>query len=123
MRIVSVKPVPVGFIFAIVYAIFGFVNFLLFAFSSPPTITLPVGIIMGIFHLNLDFHLARSADLIANAFDCIGSILSFALTGWITGITVVLSFNLIAKKIGGIDAKFVSVTPVAPLDIKPHTVS
>jgi hypothetical protein len=30
------------------------------------------------------------------------------LTGWITGIAVAVGFNFIAKKMGGIDAKYVS---------------
>jgi hypothetical protein len=70
---------------------------------------LPIGIVMGIFHLTFNLQFGRSPDLIANAFLCVGAILSHALTGWITGIAFTLCFNFIAQKNGGIDAKFVSV--------------
>jgi hypothetical protein len=108
MRIISVRPAPVARVFALTYAVCGLAAFLVFAFSSLQTFILPVGIIIGIFRLNMNFQLARSTDLIANAFLCIGAVLSYAFSGWITGVTVTLCFNFIAKKTGGIDARFVS---------------
>jgi hypothetical protein len=39
----------------------------------------------------------------------VAAILSHALTEWITGTAVALCFNVIAKKTGGIHARFVSV--------------
>jgi hypothetical protein len=109
MRIVSVQLAPVARIFAFVYAIFGLASFLQYAFTSARTLVLPVGILMGIFHLNLNFDLSRSSNMIANALMCTGAVLSYALTGWMTGVVFTLCFNLLAKKMGGIDAKFVSV--------------
>jgi len=73
------------------------------------TFILPIGILIGIFHLNVNIHLGRSSDLLANALLCIGAILSFALSGWITGVALTLCFNFIAEKTGGVDAKFVTV--------------
>lgn len=108
MRIISVRRAPVARVFALTYAICGLTAFLVFAFSSFQTFILPVGIILGIFHLNMNFQVARSTDLIANAFLCVGAVLSYALSGWITGAAVTLCFNFIAKKTGGIDARFVS---------------
>jgi hypothetical protein len=70
---------------------------------------------MGIFHLNFNFQLARSTDLISNVFLCAGSVSSYALSGWITGLTVTLCFNFIASKTGGIDARFVSVVNDEPV--------
>ena len=46
---------------------------------------------------------------LSSAFLCVAAILSHALTGWITGTAVALCFNVIAKKTGGIVARFVSV--------------
>jgi hypothetical protein len=37
------------------------------------TFILPIGILMGVFHLNMNFQLGRSPDLLANAFLCIGA--------------------------------------------------
>ncbi len=44
-----------------------------------------------------------------NAFLCIGAVLSYALSGWITGVALTLCFNFIARKTGGMDATFVTV--------------
>jgi hypothetical protein len=109
IRIISVRPAPVGRVFAVIYAVAGLGGFVVFAFSSLQTFTLPIGLLMGFFHLNLNLQLARSPDLIANAFLCLAVILSYALSGWITGVALTLCFNLIAKKTGGLDAEFVSV--------------
>jgi len=86
--------------------------------GSDQKFILPVGILLGVFHLNMNFALPRSPDLLANAFLCIGAVLSYALSGWITGIAVTLCFNFIAQKTGGIDAKFVTAieeTAVSPV--------
>jgi hypothetical protein len=109
MRIMSVRPAPIARLFALTYAICGVGAFVVWAFTSLPTYYLPVGLVMGLFHLTINFQVGRSADLLANAFLCVGSILSYALTGWITGIALTLCFNFIAQKTGGIDAKFVLV--------------
>ena len=109
MRIISVRPAPVARVFALTYAVCGLVAFIYYASSSMQTFILPIGILMGVFHLNMNFQLGRSPDLLANAFLCIGAVLCYALSGWITGVTLTLCFNFIAQKTGGIDAKFVTV--------------
>jgi len=38
----------------------------------------------------------------------VAAVLSYALTGWITGAVAALCFNAVAKRTGGIDAKYVS---------------
>jgi hypothetical protein len=114
MRIISVQPAPVARIFALTYAVCGLVAFLQYAFSSMQAFILPIGILMGVFHLNMNFQLERSPDLLANAFLCGGAVLSYALSGWITGVALTLCINFIARKTGGIDAKFVTVAEDAP---------
>jgi hypothetical protein len=114
MRIISVQPAPVARIFTFTYAVCGLVAFLQYAFSSMQTFILPIGILMGVFHLNMNFQLGRSPDLLANAFLCVGAVLSYALSGWITGVALTLCVNFIARKTGGIDAKFVTVAEDAP---------
>jgi hypothetical protein len=107
MRIISVLPAPVARIFAIVYGVCGLGAFLQYAFSNMQSFILPFGLFMGVFHFNLNFHLRRSPDLLANTFLCFGSIFSHALSGWITGAAIALGFNFVAEKTGGVDAKFV----------------
>ena len=109
MRIISVHPGAVALVFGLIHGFFGLVVFVAFALSSVHTFVLPIGIIMGVFHLNLNIPLARSPDLLANAFLCVLAVLCYGLTGCITGAFVAVCFNFVAEKTGGIDAKFVSV--------------
>jgi hypothetical protein len=109
MRIVSVRPAPVARVFSLCYAACGLAAFLQYALSDAQTFILPIGILMGVFHLNINIHLSRSTDLLANSFLGIGAILTYALSGWITGIATSLGFNFVAQKTGGIDAKFAAI--------------
>ncbi len=110
MRILSIRPIPVGLIFTIMYGFFGLLNFIIFRLSNNGVLTLLLGYELGFFHLALVLHLPRTDDLIANAFQCGASIALLGLTGWITGIASVLCFNFVAAKIGGIDARFANVS-------------
>jgi hypothetical protein len=108
MRITWINVGAVGRVLGIVYAFFGLANFLTYTFGNAPFLILPIGLLMGIIHLHINFHLARSASLLYNVFLCPASILAYAVSGWITGIVVALCFNFVAKNMGGIEAKFVS---------------
>lgn len=105
----SVELRPVALIFAIAYAALGLIAFFVFAVGNDNKFVLPLGIVLPLFHLNLNFPLARASDPIGNVFLCLGANFSYTLTGWITGIASALGFNFIAEKVGGIPAKYVSV--------------
>jgi hypothetical protein len=96
-------------VLAIVYAVFGLSAFLVYAVSGADFLTLPFGVVAPLFHLNISFHLARSNNVPYNILLGIAAVVSYALTGSITGVAGTLCFNFIAKHTGGIDAKFVSV--------------
>jgi hypothetical protein len=105
----SVRVTPIARILAIAYAVFGIVAFLQFAVSSVQYLTLPFGVVAPLVHLNLNLNLARSTNVYYNLFLCLASVVSYSLTGWLTGAVVALCFNQIAKYTGGVDAKYVSV--------------
>jgi hypothetical protein len=90
------------------------IAFVTFAFGSDEFLTLPLGVLGPLFHLNLNVHLARDLvrlnDLRYSTFLCAAAILSYAITGWITGAVAAVCFNFTAKWTGGISAKFVSVS-------------
>src|SRR5437764_9107481 len=109
MRIISVHPGAVALVFTLMYAVAGFITFVVFAFSSVQTFLLPIGIAIGPFQLVFNIPLPRSPDLFANAFLCVFAVMCYGLTGCITGAFVAVGFNFVAEKTGGIDAKFVSV--------------
>jgi hypothetical protein len=108
MRIISIRWRPVARILAIIYAVSGLGVLCVFEFSSAPYLTLPFGVLGPLFHLNLNENLSRSSSVLFNAFAGVTEILAYALTGWITGAAIALCFNIIAKTMGGTDAKYVS---------------
>ena len=110
MRIISVRVSPVAKVLAIVYAVFGLSAFVIYAVSSAQFLTLPFGVLAPLFHLNLNLNLAGSGGVLYNTFLGVAAVLSYALTGWITGAVSAVLFNVIAKQTGGIDAKYVSVS-------------
>lgn len=63
------------------------------AVSSVQTFILPIGILMGVFHFDVDFPVGRSPDLIAH-FLCTGAVLSYALTRWIRGVALTLCIQV-----------------------------
>ena len=81
----------------------------MFEFSDTQYLTLPVGLVALIFHLNLNFNLPRSTSIIFTVLYGIAAILTYALSGWITGAAAALCFNLMATLTGGIDAKYVLI--------------
>jgi len=109
IRILAIRPAPIGRIFAIIYAVFGLMAFLFFAVANVADLALPFGILAPFLHLNLNLDLARSSNVLYNILLCAAAVISYALTGWLTGMTVAFCFNVAAKKMGGVDAKYFSV--------------
>lgn len=105
-------------VLALVYGLVGIVVFANYEMGTSQSLTLPVGIVAPFLNLNLNVNLARSlerpGDLAYGALFCAAAVLSYALTGWLTGLVAALCFNVFAKWTGGIDAKYVSVTRDAP---------
>ena len=97
-------------ILSVVYAFLGLIRFLMFAFSGDGYITLPIGVIAPLIYLNVNLNLPRSTSMAYIIFIFFAAIISYAVSGWITGAAAVLCFNFVAKRMGGIDAKYVSTT-------------
>ncbi len=110
MRIISIRVEPVARILAIIYTLFGLSAFLLFRFTSSDYLTLPIGVVAPLIHLNVNLTLPRSDNFIANLILCVSAIVSYGVTGWLTGAAAAMCFNVVAKRMGGIDAKYVSTT-------------
>lgn len=115
MRIIGVRVAPVAKVLGIAYAVFGLSAFVVYAVGGAESLSLPFGELAPLFHLYLNLNLARSSGFIYNIFLCAAAVLSYALTGWITGIVAAACFNFIAKRTGGIDAQYASIaTDQAP---------
>jgi hypothetical protein len=110
MRIIGIRIEPLARVLAIAYAVFGLSAFVFFAITRADYMTLPFGILAPLFHLNVNLNLVRSSSMLYNISLCVAAVLSYALTGWITGVVAALCFNAVAKLTGGIDAKYFSTT-------------
>jgi len=108
MRMISVRLKPVARILSVIYALLSVVGFLQFAFGGNDHLTLPFGIVAPLFYLNFNLNLPRSTDIAYNMGCFLSYIVAYAITGWITGAAAVISFNFVAEKMGGIDAKFIT---------------
>jgi hypothetical protein len=123
MRIIGVRIEPFARVLAITYAVFGFGAFLFFAASNADSLALPFGVLAPLVYLTANFHLPRSSGVFYNIFLCVAAVLSFALSGWITGVVGALCFNAVAKRTGGIDAKYVSTVVIVENSPKPTPLS
>ena len=90
----------------VIYAFLGLFIFCRFAFTDDEYLTLPFGIVAPLFYLNFNLRLPRSTNVAYSLFMGIAAIVAYAITGWITGAAAALSFNFVAKKMGGVEAKY-----------------
>lgn len=109
MRILGVRWEPVARVVAIIYGVFGVGAFCLSEFTRAPQLTLPLGIVAPVIHLNINLSVPRPEGVFSGVMAGVAEILAYAVTGWITGAAAALCFNIVCKQLGGIDAKYVSI--------------
>jgi hypothetical protein len=110
MRIISVSPGPVALVLSLIYAGLGCVVFFTYAFTEAPFLILPIGFVAPLIDFSFNLHLPRTNSLGFNLLYAGAALLTFALTGAITGGVGTFCFNLIAKQLGGIPVRFVKTT-------------
>ena len=96
MRIISIRFEPVARVLCIIYAAFGFVDFIQFAFSDAPYMTLPLGILAPLVYLNINLKFPRSTNLLYNILFCFAYVIAYGITGWATGAAAAVCFNFVA---------------------------
>ena len=108
MRIIAIRVRPVCIAFSCLYSIVGLFAFIQYCFLEElQQFTFPVGIIAPFVHFNINLNVPRSMTTQAPVLYAIGAVLAYAVSGCISGFVGVCLFNLIARKMGGIDAQFV----------------
>src|SRR5262245_33405889 len=115
-RIVSIDPKPIAKILALIYGILAILGLITLAFSGvegAKYLTFPFGLVVPGFRLALNLNLGLSANPIIRSLIFLAQIPWYALTGWIGGYLLTISFNVVARYLGGIDAKFVELPAVA----------
>ena len=109
MRILGVRWEPVARVLAILYGVLGALIFCVAEISRAPYLTLPFGVVAPVFHLSFNFNVPRPDGVFSGVMAGFAEILAYAVTGWITGAAAALCFNILCRRLGGIDAKYISI--------------
>ena len=105
MRIMSLRVGPVARALAIIYGVFSPLLIILAALSKAEYIRIPLGIIAApLFYLNINFDIQHPTHILSAVFFTLFAAACYAATGWLTGAVVVLCFNFVARRTGGIEA-------------------
>jgi hypothetical protein len=105
MRIMSLRVSPVARIFAIVYGVCSPFLLIGMALSKADYLRIPLGIIAApLFFVNINFDIQHPTHILSAALLVLFAAACYAATGWLTGAALVLCFNFIARRTGGIQA-------------------
>ena len=109
MRIMSLRVRPVARIFAIIYGVFSPFLLILMALSKADYLRIPLGIIAApLFYVNINFDIEHPTPVVSSALLVLFAAACYAATGWLTGAALVMCFNFIARRTGGIEASVLS---------------
>jgi len=105
MRIMSLRVRPVARVFAILYGVFSPLLLILAALSKADYLRIPLGVIAApLFYVNVNFDIQHPTHILSAGMLVLFAVASYAATGWLTGAALVLCFNFIARRTGGIEA-------------------
>jgi hypothetical protein len=82
-------------------ACFGVISMLV---MPPEMVTFPVGVLLPVFHLNVNFNVPMPSSASAGIFFALALIVCYLVSGWVTGAFLAACFNLIARFTGGAEA-------------------
>jgi hypothetical protein len=112
-RIVSIDARAVARILAWTYGILATLGSITLLFADLGQITYPFGFVVPGFHLNLNLHLPLTENPLGRLLTLAGFVVSYTITGWISGFLLAALFNLIARRRGGIPTAIVQMEEVA----------
>jgi hypothetical protein len=113
MRIISFRVMPVARIFAIIYGAIGVFYVGQVLIAGLGQVTLPVGILVPLIHLNFNLHLPAPTHFLTGILSALAAFVCYAASGWLTGAAAVLAFNFVARRMGGIDASILTNDNIA----------
>lgn len=104
MRILSLRVAPVARIFAILYGVLSPLAILVLMLSKPDYVRIPLGIVAPLVHLNFNFDIQTPTHFFTGILLVLFGIVCYIATGWLTGAALVLAFNFVSRRLGGIEA-------------------
>jgi hypothetical protein len=115
MRIIALRVGPVARVLAIIYGVLGILYVPSVLLMGAKEMTLPVGIAAPLVYLNFNLHLPVPSHFLSGILSVLAACVCYTVTGWLTGTAAVLVFNLVARRMGGIDASVI-VSKLSPAD-------
>ncbi len=109
LKVTGIKIAPVARVFAILYFVFGLAYFFIVSLQHAERITFPLGILAPFIGFNINLSFIRFTDVPGAALQMICCLVTYSVTGWITGAVLILCFNLVAKQLGGLTAQCFSI--------------
>jgi len=106
VRIIGIRWQSLAAILAAIYAVMGVIMFFYFEVGNDQSFTVPVGFLMPLLNFSVNLHFPRMEQITFEVLLCLGSLIGYAVSGWITGAVAGLVFNFTAPRFGGIDAKW-----------------
>jgi hypothetical protein len=113
-RIVSVDARAVARLLAWTYGILTTLGSITLLFVDLKRITYPFGFVVPGFHLNLNLHLPLTENPLGRLLTLAGFVVSYVITGWISGYLLGGLLNVVARHRGGIPASVVELEEPAP---------
>jgi hypothetical protein len=104
MRIMSLRVMPVAKIIAIIYGVLGILYVPEVLLTGATQMTLPLGILTPLVFFSFNLHLPVPTHFLSGVLSALAACVFYTISGWLTGTAAVLSFNSVAKYMGGIDA-------------------
>ena len=121
-RIVSIDPKAVAKLLAWTYGILTTMAAIVLLFSNMQhLITFPIGFLVPGFHLNLNLYAPLTANPLGRMLMLTALVLSYSVTGWISGYLLAALLNLVARRRGGIPATIVEIEDVPQKPTPPAT--
>jgi len=105
MRILSLRVGPVARVLAILYGALSPFLLILMALSKAQYLRIPLGVVAPpLLYLNINFDIQNPTHFLSSVLLMLFGVACYAATGWLTGAAMVLCFNFIARRTGGIEA-------------------
>ncbi|HTS37049.1 MAG TPA: hypothetical protein VMH04_15350 [Candidatus Solibacter sp.] len=113
MRIMSFRVMPVAKIIALIYGVLGILYVPELLLSGAKEITLPLGILAPLVFFSVNLHVPVPTHFFSGVMAALAACACYTVSGWLTGTVAVLSFNSVAKFVGGIEASVITKDSLA----------
>ena len=107
MRIISLRVRPVARIFAILYGALSPFIVIGIMLSKGEYIRIPLGVVAPLLNLNFNFDFQTPTHFLTGTLVVLFGIACYVATGWLTGAALIVAFNFVSRRMGGIESNII----------------